>query len=143
MLQFSPLTVGGYANAPPQTPLIPPAPPLHMLPSRSSGSSSAGGLQTSNQQQQPIYLSPSSTSNNGILSGEGGDDNSSAFYHEIGTSADSIFPLIPPLPVSAGETGSATWANIGSVGGIVHLPESGMSINLSIAYVNYPLVYTL
>ncbi|KAM3175509.1 hypothetical protein ACTXT7_008373 [Hymenolepis weldensis] len=130
VMQFSPLTVGGYANAPPQTPLIPPAPPLHMLPSRSSGSSSAGGLQTSNQQQQPIYLSPSSTSNNGIPCGEGGDENSSAFYHEIGTSADSIFPLIPPLPVSAGETGSATWANIGSVGGVVHLPESGINLRI-------------
>nr|CUU98990.1 hypothetical transcript [Hymenolepis microstoma] len=129
-LQFSPLPAGGYVNAPPQTPLIPPAPPFHMVPSRSSGSSSAGGLQTSNQQQQPIYLSPSSTANNGMLCGEGGEDNSSAFYHEIGTSADSTFPLIPPLPVSAGETGSATWASIGSVGGVVNLLESGITLRI-------------
>lgn len=116
---------GGYTNSPPPGQSIPPLPPPHMVPSRSSASSSTGGLQTQPPQQQPIYLSPSSTPNTGLGGAEGGDDCSSAFYHEIGTAAESIFPLIPPLPVAAGETGSTTWANIGSVGGVVNLPESG------------------
>ncbi|VDM20428.1 unnamed protein product [Hydatigera taeniaeformis] len=124
---YSPLPGGGgYTNPPPPGQPIPPLPPPHMVPSRSSASSSTGGVQTqSPQQQQPIYLSPSSTPNTGLGGAEGGDDSSSAFYHEIGTAAESIFPLIPPLPVAAGETGSTTWANIGSVGGVVNLPESG------------------
>nr|CDS21972.1 netrin receptor unc 5 [Echinococcus granulosus] len=125
---YSPLPGGGgYTNPPPPGQPIPPLPPPYMAPSRSSASSSTGGLQA---QQQPIYLSPSSTPNTGLGGAEGGDDCSSAFYHEIGTAAESIFPLIPPLPVAAGETGSTTWANIGSVGGVVNLPESGISLRI-------------
>ena len=121
---FSPIPGSGYVNPTVAQPHpVPPIPPPHMIPSRSSGSSSNGGPQ-SQHQQQPIYLSPSSTSNTGVAVGEG-DDCSSAFYHEIGTAAESIFPLIAPLPVSPGETGSFTWASIGSVGGVVNLPESG------------------
>ncbi|KAL5105419.1 Netrin receptor UNC5C [Taenia crassiceps] len=121
---------GGYTNPPPPGQPIPPLPPPHMVPSRSSASSSTGGLQTQPPQQQPIYLSPSSTPNTGLGGAEGGDDCSSAFYHEIGTAAESIFPLIPPLPVAAGETGSTTWANIGSVGGVVNLPGSGIILRI-------------
>ncbi|VDD74766.1 unnamed protein product [Mesocestoides corti] len=124
---FSPVPSAGYSNPPPLT--VPPLPP-HMPHSRSGASSSTGGLQA---QQQPIYLSPSSTTTTGGGgAGEGGDESSSAFYHEIGTTPGSLFPLFPPLPVSVGETESTTWANIGSVGGVVNLPESGISLRIPV-----------